>query len=116
MSLDRNKPGIASWHGGMKALAAQPNASVKISGLGMVDWNWNTESIRPFVLSTIDYFGVDRCMFASNFPVDRLYSSFGRLYDTFAALVRDFTDGEQRQLFGATAARIYRLNELAEST
>lgn len=115
MPIDRNRAGIASWHSGMKALAAQPNASVKISGLGMVDWNWNIESIRPFVLSTIDYFGVDRCMFASNFPVDRLYSSFERLYDAFAALVRDFTHGEQRRLFGATAARIYRLSEFAES-
>jgi predicted TIM-barrel fold metal-dependent hydrolase len=109
MPLDRDEAGLALWHSGMKALAAQPNVSAKISGLGMMDWQWSTESIRPFVLDTIEYFGVERCMFASNFPVDRLYSSFETLYDAFADIVRDFTETEQRSLFGNTAARVYRL-------
>jgi predicted TIM-barrel fold metal-dependent hydrolase len=109
MPLDRDEAGLALWHSGMKALAAQPNVSAKISGLGMMDWQWSTGSIRPFVLSTIEYFGVERCMFASNFPVDRLYSSFEVLYDAFAEIVADFTEGEQRSLFGNTAVRVYRL-------
>ena len=109
MPLDRDEAGLAVWHSGMKALAGQPNVSAKISGLGMMDWRWSTESIRPFVLDTIEYFGVERCMFASNFPVDRLYSSFETLYDAFANIVRDFTETEQRALFGNTAARVYRL-------
>ena len=67
----------------MRALGAQPNVWVKISGLGMVDWRWTEDSIRPFVLKTIELFGPDRCMFASNFPVDKLYSSFDALYGTF---------------------------------
>jgi predicted TIM-barrel fold metal-dependent hydrolase len=111
MPIDRDESGLALWHQGMKTLAAQPNVSLKISGLGMVDWKWSTESIRPFVLGAIDYFGVDRCMFASNFPVDRLYSSFETLFDAYAEIVQDFTYDEQRRLFGATAARIYRLND-----
>lgn len=109
MPLDRDEAGLALWHSGMKALAAQPNVSAKISGLGMMDWHWSTESIRPFVLDTIEYFGVERCMFASNFPVDRLYSSFETLYDAFAEIVRDFAENEQRSLFGNTATRVYRL-------
>jgi predicted TIM-barrel fold metal-dependent hydrolase len=111
MPIDRDDEGIALWHAGMQALARQPNVSVKISGLGMMDWNWTTEAIRPFVLRTIDYFGVDRCMFASNFPVDRLYGSFERLYDAFAEIVRDFREDELRRLFGRTAAHIYRLGK-----
>jgi predicted TIM-barrel fold metal-dependent hydrolase len=109
MPLDRDEAGLALWHSGMKVLAAQPNVSAKISGLGMMDWHWSTESIRPFVLDTIEYFGVERCMFASNFPVDRLYSSFETLYDAFGEIVRDFTENEQRSLFGNTAAQVYRL-------
>jgi predicted TIM-barrel fold metal-dependent hydrolase len=109
MPLDRDEAGLALWHAGMKALAAQANVSAKISGLGMMDWHWNTESIRPFVLDTIEYFRVERCMFASNFPVDRLYSSFETLYDAFAEIVRDFSENEQRALFGDTAERVYRL-------
>ena len=59
----------------MRDLAAQPNVWVKISELGMVDWRWTEELIRPFVLETIDIFGVDRCTFASNSPVDKLYGA-----------------------------------------
>jgi predicted TIM-barrel fold metal-dependent hydrolase len=111
MPIDRDDEGIALWHIGMKALAEQPNVSVKISGLGMMDWNWTTEAIRPYVLHTIEYFGVERCMFASNFPVDRLYSSFERLYDAFFEIVRDFSEDELRRLFGGTAVNIYRLGK-----
>jgi predicted TIM-barrel fold metal-dependent hydrolase len=112
MPIDRDAAGLALWESGMRELAAQPNVSVKISGLGMLDWDWSIQSIRPFVLRTIEFFGADRCMFASNFPVDRLYSSFDVLYDAFAELVGDFTPTEQRGLFGGNAVRLYRLTEL----
>ena len=78
MPVDRDPEGLAAWRSGMRALAACPNVAVKISGLGMVDHHWTVESIRPFVLETIDMFGTDRCLFASNFPVDRLYSDYAR--------------------------------------
>jgi predicted TIM-barrel fold metal-dependent hydrolase len=93
----------------MRSLAAQPNVQVKISGLGMVDWNWTEESIRPFVLDTIEIFGVERCMFASNFPVDKLYSSFGTLYRAFRSIVSDFSFGERRKLFSDNALATYRI-------
>jgi predicted TIM-barrel fold metal-dependent hydrolase len=112
MPIDRDPESLALWHRGMQELAVQPNVSVKLSGLGMTDWRWTSGSIRPFILSTIDYFGVDRCMFASNFPVDRIYSSFETLYDAFAEIVADFSLDEQATLFGGTAARVYRLDQL----
>jgi predicted TIM-barrel fold metal-dependent hydrolase len=86
-----------------------PNVYAKISGLGMVDWHWTDASIRPFVLTVIDLFGVERCMFASNFPVDRLYSGFTELYAAFQAAVSGFAEHEKRQLFAGTAAAVYRL-------
>jgi predicted TIM-barrel fold metal-dependent hydrolase len=109
MPVDRDAEAIALWRDGMRRLAAAPNVWVKISGLGMVDWHWTEASIRPFVLETIDIFGVDRCMFASNFPVDKLYSSFDALYRAFKSIVADFTGEERRKMFATTAASVYRL-------
>ena len=109
MPVDRDPEALSLWRAGMRALGAQPNVSVKISGLGMVDWRWTEQSIRPFVLETIEIFGPDRCMFASNFPVDKLYSSFDTLYDAFKRIVGDFSVGERRKLFSDTALAVYRI-------
>jgi predicted TIM-barrel fold metal-dependent hydrolase len=109
MPVDRDAEALSLWRTGMRALATQPNVWVKISGLGMVDWRWTEDSIRPFVLETIEIFGPDRCMFASNFPVDKLYSSFDVLYDAFKRIVSDFSIGERRKLFSDTALAVYRI-------
>jgi predicted TIM-barrel fold metal-dependent hydrolase len=109
MPVDRDKEGIRRWHHGMRELAAAPNVVVKISGLGTVDWNWTVESIRPFVLRTIEAFGVPRCMFASNFPVDKLYSDFDTLYSAFREIAQHFSVDERQRLFHDNAARYYRL-------
>lgn len=109
MPTDRDEAGLAAWRDGMALLAARPNVAVKISGLAMVDRTWTTESIRPFVLTTIDLFGPERAMFASNFPVDKLYGDFSRHYEAYDALTADFSDAERRRLFAGSAAAIYRL-------
>jgi predicted TIM-barrel fold metal-dependent hydrolase len=109
MPVDRDAEALSLWRTGMRALAAQLNVWVKISGLGMVDWRWTENSIRPFVLDTIEIFGPARCMFASNFPVDKLYSSFDVLYETFQRIVSDFSICERRKLFSDTALAVYRI-------
>jgi predicted TIM-barrel fold metal-dependent hydrolase len=109
MPVDRDQAGLAEWREGMRALAANQNVTVKISGLGMVDWHWTTDSIRPFVLETIEIFGVDRSMFASNFPVDKIYSDFATLYRAFFDIVGDFSESEKAKLFHDNAERIYRI-------
>ena len=68
-----------------------------------------TASIRPFVLGVIDRFGVDRVMFGSNFPVDKLYGSFDTLYCSFESIVASFSESEQDQLFRGNVLRHYRL-------
>ena len=110
MPLDRDEAGVTLWRDGMKRLAGEPNVVCKISGLGMVDWRWNEASIRPFVLGVIDCFGVDGAMFASNFPVDKLYSSFDTLYGAFETIVASFTESEKDKLFHRNALRIYRIS------
>jgi predicted TIM-barrel fold metal-dependent hydrolase len=109
MPLDRDEAGLALWRDGMKRLSAEPNVVAKISGLGMVDWRWSEASIRPFVLGIIDRFGVDRVMFGSNFPVDKLYGSFDTLYGSFESIVASFSESDKDQLFRDSALRHYRL-------
>jgi predicted TIM-barrel fold metal-dependent hydrolase len=109
MPLGRTPADVARWRAGMEELALCPHASVKISGLGMVDHHWTVDSIRPYVIDTIRIFGVERCMFASNFPVDSLKSDLDTLFDSFATIVADFPIADRRKLFHDNAARIYRL-------
>lgn len=110
MFADRDSvAGWVTWRDGLRALAGQENVSVKISGLGMLDHDWTVESLRPYVLETIDAFGSDRAMFASNFPVDRLYSSYETLYEAYANIVAGASDDEKTALFSANAERIYRI-------
>lgn len=109
MPVDRDLDNLKLWRDGMARLASADNVVAKISGLGMVEHNWTIDSIRPFVLGTIDAFGSERAMFGSNFPVDRLYGSFGALYRAFETIVADFTQIEQDRLFRANAERWYRI-------
>lgn len=93
----------------MTRLAEVPNVACKISGLGMGDWNWTSDSIRPYVESAIEAFGVDRCMFASNFPVDKLFSSYDAIFDAFKAITSSYAMSERAALFHDNAARFYLL-------
>ena len=109
MWADRNLEGWRRWRDGMRQLARRDNVSVKVSGLGMLDTKWTRESIRPLVLETLDAFGTDRVMFASNFPVDKLFSTYAAVWQAFAAIVSDLSEAERHKLFCANAERIYRI-------
>ena len=74
----------------------------------MKDPRWTVDSIRPWVLGCIEAFGVDRCMFATNWPVDRLFSSYGDVVNAYREIAAEFTDDEQRKLFVDNAKRWYR--------
>jgi len=107
--IDRDDESMQLWRDGMRALAGQPNVFVKISGLGMLDHQWTADSIRPIVLETIEIFGVDRCMFASNFPVDKLYSDYGTIFRAYSQITAGFTADERARLFAGTAQDFYAL-------
>ena len=109
MPVDRTPEGIAAWRAGMRSLAALPNVAVKISGLGMLDHAWTTARIRPFVLDIIEIFGTERSAFASNFPVDSLYSGYRAVWNAFLDIVSGFSLAEKRALFAGTAERLYRI-------
>jgi predicted TIM-barrel fold metal-dependent hydrolase len=100
---------LDAWRAGMRALAERPNVAAKISGLNMFHHDLTNEIIRPFVLDTIDIFGVERCMFASNFPVDKLHADYASIWQAFDQITADFSEPDRRALFHDNAARFYRL-------
>lgn len=106
---DQTKTGLESWRRGMQLLAELPNVSCKISGLGMFDHDWTTDSIRPIVEACIEIFGAKRCMFGSNFPVDKLHASYQRIWHAFESICSGMSDADQERLFGGTARAFYRI-------
>ena len=98
LPADRSADGLRGWREGMKRLAGAPNAAVKISGLGQPGRPWSAEDNRPIVLDTIDIFGLDRCMFASNFPVDSLVATFRTIYEGIIAITETLTPEEHMKL------------------
>jgi predicted TIM-barrel fold metal-dependent hydrolase len=106
---DRSDAGLAAWRRNMRTIAARPNVSLKLSELGLKDRAWDFEENRRIVLEAIEIFGVERCMFASNFPVSGLRIGFDALYTAYKRMVADFTEAEQLALFHDNAKRFYRI-------
>lgn len=109
MPRDRSVAGVRRWRSGMRLLAAHPHVSVKISGFGMFDAAWTTESIAPLVVETLGIFGVERCMLGSNFPVDRLWTSYSRLLEALDSSTSGLSASQRHKVFHENAERIYRI-------
>ena len=112
---------LATWRSGIAAVAERPNVTVKLGGIGMprtgFDWHARTapigseelaESMAPLLGYCIEKFGPDRCMFESNFPVDKVAYSHHVLYNAFKRLSKGYSAAERAALFHDNAARIYR--------
>lgn len=100
----------ASWQKGISALAALgDNVLCKLSGLSMPFGTMTVDAFAPWLEYALDVFGVDRCMFASNFPVDSAAGTFDDLYTTFSAVTAGVDAVSRDKLFAATAERIYRI-------
>ena len=106
---DRSEEALAGWRAALEIAAAQPNVAIKISGLGRPGLPWTLTANGPIIRDTINIFGPERCMFASNFPVDGLAGSFQVIYGGFRAAVSNRPIEERRMLFHDNAVRIYRL-------
>jgi predicted TIM-barrel fold metal-dependent hydrolase len=97
------------WKRELTSLAEAPNVVIKVSGLGMCDNDWTVDSIRPWVMTCIEAFGVERSFFGTNWPVDRLYSSYVDVLDAYEAIISGFSLDEQTALMSANAERIFRI-------
>jgi len=105
----RDREYFHTWRAELRRIADAPSTVIKISGLGQIDHGWTMESLRPWVLACIEAFGAERSFFGTNWPVDRLWSSYADVVDAYAALVSDFSSAEQRLLFSENANRVFRL-------
>lgn len=112
------------WQKDMALLARHENVYLKLGGLAMPDngFAWHEQEapadaaqlIReqaPYYLHAIECFGPERCMFESNFPVDRLSISYRSLWNAYKKLVADFSEDEKHAMFYGTAASVYRLTQ-----
>ena len=111
------------WQRRIEELSTCPNVAVKLGGLGMpiTGFGWHeqdkppsstelAEAMGPYYHFCIDKFGVDRCMFESNFPVDKVSYSYNVMWNAFKRITNDFTPKERSALFYNTAVKVYRLN------
>jgi predicted TIM-barrel fold metal-dependent hydrolase len=98
-----------AWKDGLRALAAVgERVTCKLSGLAMPLGTTDSDSLAPWLEFAIDTFGVDRCMFASNFPVDGTRGTFGELFSSYLTVVSGLGQAAIEQLFATTAERVYR--------
>jgi predicted TIM-barrel fold metal-dependent hydrolase len=101
---DRSAAGLRDWAVALRPLAELPQVRCKLSGLGMFEPGWTTESIRPIVETCLELFGPARCMFGSNFPVDSLTSAYATLVAAYESLV---PQKDWDRVFHDTAAGFY---------
>ncbi len=114
---------LARWRDGMERVAACPNVQLKLSGLAMPICGFDfggrasppgtaevVDAFAPLLEFAIDTFGVDRCSFASNFPVEKASLSYAQMVDVFQEVVATRSQSDRRALFRDNAARFYRID------
>jgi predicted TIM-barrel fold metal-dependent hydrolase len=109
MQHDRSPAGLAAWRGGMDALAACPNVVTKLSGLGTFEHRCTPALWGPIVRETVERFGPSRCMFGSNFPVEKLWAGYADEVAATRASIADLSVAEQDDVMRRTAERVYRI-------
>jgi L-fuconolactonase len=99
----------ALWRNGIDALASLgDNVVCKLSGLAMPLGSMSVDALAPWIEYAIEAFGADRCMFASNFPVDAMCGTFDDLYETFSSVTAGLDTETRAKLFADNAERVYR--------
>jgi predicted TIM-barrel fold metal-dependent hydrolase len=111
MLEDLSEDAIAAWRDGMRLLAARANVVSKLSGLGTFLRANDPEHIGFVVRETLDLFGAERCLFGSNFPIEKLWTGYSELMDSHRAAVPEAVHGK---VFSETARRVYRLGTEGE--
>ncbi|MDN5005699.1 amidohydrolase family protein [Bradyrhizobium sp. GCM10027634] len=109
MPEDLSEDGWKKWRAGMSALAEQPNVNVKLSGLGTFVRGCRADLMTSIIRETVAIFGADRCLYGSNFPIEKLWTDYATLYGTFREAIDGLDPRQQRAILHDTAARLYRI-------
>lgn len=110
LPVERTADYRRQWSAAMVRLAKAPNVVCKISSLASgADPDWTIESLRPWVLGCLEAFGPHRCMFGTNWPIDRHYGTYAQLVHAYGTIVGGLSPTEQDAVLWATAERVYRI-------
>lgn len=100
---------FGNWSTALRELALAPNVTCKISGLGMTDPRFTADSLRRWVETCVEAFGPERCVLGSNWPLDRLYSSYDAIMTLYREFIGTLSADEQTAVLAGNAKRLYRL-------
>jgi predicted TIM-barrel fold metal-dependent hydrolase len=106
---DRSEEGLAAWRRAMAVLAREPNVWVKISEFGLKDRPWEYAANRRVVLDAMAIFGIERAIFATNFPVAGLRIGYGALVTAVDRMLAHLSADQRERFFWKNAAAFYRL-------
>jgi predicted TIM-barrel fold metal-dependent hydrolase len=109
MLEDLTGEGTAEWRAGMVRLAAWPNVVSKLSGLGTFIHKNDPAHIAKAMRETVGVFGAGRCLFGSNFPIEKLWTSYAALVEAYRKAGSSLAPREQQGIFHDTAMRVYRI-------
>ncbi|KAI6659128.1 hypothetical protein LOD99_14804 [Oopsacas minuta] len=108
--FDRNEDTMKLWRDGIAMLASLPNCYMKLSGLQSAQINPDDFAlIKSIIQQLITLFGTDRCMYASNYPVDKIYATYKQVMNAFEFSIADYTLEEKKNIFAKNANIFYRL-------
>ncbi len=109
MLEDTSAAGRAAWQDGMKRLADCPNVVTKLSAFGTFIHRNDPDFIADMVTTTESMFGAERCLFGSNFPIEKLWTTYADLVAAFRDAAKGLSRKKRDAIFNDTAARVYRL-------
>lgn len=104
----RTKEYFENWRKAIKNLAKAGNVTIKISGVGMTDPLFTKQSLKPWIDTCLNAFSADRCIIGSNWPVDRLFSSYDLIMGYYREFVEKLSPSEQRKILNKNAAALYK--------
>lgn len=109
MLTARTPEAIDEWRAALTAMAAYPNLHVKLSGLGMYSGGITYAQARQVIRDAIQIFGVERAIYGSNFPLEKLHASYEDFFGVYRRVLSEYTEVEQRAVFHDNAVKFYRL-------
>jgi predicted TIM-barrel fold metal-dependent hydrolase len=109
MLTARTQAAIDQWRAALTMMAAFPNLHVKISGLGMYSAGVTSPQARQVIRDVIQIFGVERTIYGSNFPLEKLHASYADFFGVYRTVLSEYTEAEQRAVLHDNAVKFYRL-------
>ncbi|MCZ8261383.1 MAG: amidohydrolase family protein [Beijerinckiaceae bacterium] len=109
MLEDLSEAGLAAWRAGMALLARQPNVVSKLSGLGTFLRKNDPAHIAFILRETVSLFGAGRCLFGSNFPIEKLWTTYANLIAAHRAAAASLPEADRALIFAGTARKTYKL-------